>query len=464
MRKILVFFIVVFSFNSCSRLPKQEEVEYRGRLENALIDTFPKKMTVVIHPFENLSPHDTNRAYLERAIPDNIEAMLESLRSTLAYMPFDGMPFYVSSELSNLFQTVSAEEEDTSIEITTNNGLIITNEIYLNEIVTNEFGNIITNNVTTNTNEVDTYFSYLSNYLLVVPTQETQYNVLTTTNSDYYEYTTNIIYENAIAITNVVTNRILHTTTNGFETNLLVVNKNILTPTNMLLLLYEEFPELTNYLSFLPISIRRATESDTVQYLDYKLRMTNPREWQRQQAQKEKEAKEKQASMENVPSSEVSPYPKDKFEYVYHVGGDFQTRQGENAFVSADASIRMHILPVYSSGHEWWQQTHNQSPPLLSDILQLESTLDPDDTESYKTLFLRTPVSKPDVSPRLQDEFDTYSTNFRDSRPETPSKPIAQRDKTFNLMLDVKEHEIPTAMREWSKYFHALIVNRPYTA
>jgi len=106
MKKLILLILISLSLNACYQLPQREEIEYRNTLENAIVDTFPKKVIVVIHPFQNLSKGDTNRTYLETAIPDNIEAMLESLRSTLAYIPFDGMPFYVSSELSNLFQKV----------------------------------------------------------------------------------------------------------------------------------------------------------------------------------------------------------------------------------------------------------------------------------------------------------------------------------------------------------------------
>ncbi len=467
MRKILV--LCLFLLNSCYRLPAKEEVMYRGRLENALVETFPKKMVVVVHPFENLSPADTNRAYLEDAIPDHIEAMLESLRTSLAYVPFDGMPFYVSSELSNLFQTINVAE-DNSIEIITNNGVITTNELHLDEVITNDYGVIITNNSTanTNTNSADSYFSYLTNYLLVVPTQETQYNVITTTNTNYYEIETNVEFMNAVPQTNIVSNQFLITTTNGFDTNILIVNKNILTPTNMLLLLYEEFPELTNYLSFLPIEVRRATSNDTIQYQDYKLRIENPREWERLQAQRKKEEATNNTtgddtSLQDPTKNTVDEYPKENFEYVYHIGGNYRTRNAESIFTSAAANIRMHVLPVYSTGDEWWLQRHGQHPPLLSDILELEASLDPDDVESYKALFLRTPFTKPPVSARLRDDFEDYSTNFRDTKPATPENPLPKQNKPFNLVVDVEEKDIPVAMKEWLKYFHSLIVNRPYT-
>ncbi len=487
MRKILVFFILML--NSCYRIPLQEEIEYRGKLENALVQTFPKKIVVVIHPFDNLSKSDTNRAYLEQAIPDNIESMLESLRSSLAYIPFDGMPFYVSSELSNLFQTV---ETDNSIEIITNNGVVVTNELILDEIITNDYGNIVTNNISTNnnTNENDSYFSYLTNYLLVVPTQETQYNAVTTTNTNYYEMETNIVYQNAVPITNISSNRILMTTTNAIDTNFVVVNKNILTPTNMLLLLYEEFPELTNYLSFLPIEVRRATEEDTLQYQDYKLRLENPQEWKKLQAQKETERREAEkqslevstnddnladeilASDTNTQKDSVSkltkdeinsPYPSDPFEYIYHIGGNYSTKQSESQFGPANANIKMQIMPVYSTGHVWWEEKFNQAPPSLLDILELEASIDPEDLESYKNLYIRTPVEKPPVSPRLRDEFEMYSTNFRDTKPQVHEKSLPKREKPLNLMLNVKEQDIPVAMMDWLKYFHAIIVNRPYT-
>ncbi|MGL4677364.1 MAG: PEGA domain-containing protein [Brevinema sp.] len=444
MNKFIIFSFCFFSFTSCYRIPQQAEIEYRSRLENALVETFPKKLTVVIHPFDNLSKGDTNRAYLEQAIPDNIEAMLESLRSSLAYIPFDGMPFYVSSELSNLFQVVNAEDPNFDE---------FADKEEEKEDENEEKEDSIFDETDDKKEEYDryeeSYFSYLTNYLLVVPTQETQYNALTSTNTNYYDIKTNIVYKNAVPETNIVSNEILMTTTNEIKTNLIIVNKNLLTPTNMLLLLYEEFPELINYLSFLPIEVRRATEQDQKDFADYKLRLSNPTQWRKNQT--------------NQDSIEAE-YPSTPFEYIYNIGGSYQTRRADSLVGSVEVTVRMQIFPTYSSGDDWWQKKYQQTPPVLSEILALEKTLDPKDSQVYKDLLLRTPFTKPPISPRLQDSFETYSTNFRDTRPNVPENPLAKRTRPLSLRLNVQESEIPTAMQEWLKYFHAIIVNRPYTA
>ena len=482
MKKLILLILISLSLNACYRLPQREEIEYRNTLENAIVKTFPKKVVVVIHPFQNLSKGDTNRAYLETAIPDNIEAMLESLRSTLAYIPFDGMPFYVSSELSNLFQKVDLEDED---ESDTNEGEEEDEEDEDEDSIFDEEDEEDDDENIDNKFE-DSYFTYLTNYLLVVPTQETQYRAETTTNTNYFEFITNTEFVTGVQETNITSNEILRTTTNAIKTNLVIVNKNLLTPTNMLLMLYEEFPTLTNYLSFLPIEVRRATSADITAFADYKLKLNNPAKWKADQLKKiqlekqEKEKAEKEAkerSEDEVKTPTTTPKnidfvleekkeiePSTPFEYVYHIGGDFRTRRSESIVTSVATSIRLQIYPAYSSGDVWWEKNFSSMPPLLSNILKLEKSLDPTDKESFKTMFLRTPFEKPNISPRLQDEFDTFSTNFRDNRPPTPEKKLNRRTRPLNLRITVPENEIPTAMNDWLKYFHSIIINRPYTA
>ncbi len=414
---------------SCSKLPQQAEIEYRTNLENAMVETFPHKVVVVIHPFENLSPNDTNRAYLEQAVPDSIEAMLESLRSSLAYVPFDGMPFYVSSSLSNLMQSIS------TISAITN---------------TNDFDEGVDVEQFELTNESEfQYFTYLTNYLLVVPTQETQLEYLTTTNTNYYNVETNIVFLNAVPVTNVVSNEVLSTTTNETKTNLAIVNKNILTPTNMLIMLYEEFPELTNYLSFMPIEIRRADSQDIESYKDYYLRLTNRAAWLRQQGES------------NQVEGDMPDYPSDKFEYIYHIGGDYSTKTGASMFGPAEVTISLRLLPAISTGDWWWEAKYGVLPPKLSGILDFMKTLY--DEDSYKEALIRNPYEKEPISPRLLDELEEYSTNFREDRPETPENPLPARDRPLLLKLVASEQDIPTRIQEWLKYFHSAIVNRPYS-
>ena len=495
MKKLTLLILISLSLNACYRLPQREEIEYRNTLENAIVDTFPKKVVVVIHPFKNLSKGDTNRAYLEAAIPDNIEAMLESLRSTLAYIPFDGMPFYVSSELSNLFQKVDVEDDEDDDEGNFDEFGVNTNtnddEDDDEDDDTNSIFDDEDDDDTDNEEDrvEDSYFTYLTNYLLVVPTQETQYRAQTTTNTNYFEFITNTDFITGVLETNISSNEILRTTTNAIKTNLIIVNKNLLTPTNMLLMLYEEFPTLTNYLSFLPIEVRRATANDITAFADYKLKLSDPVKWKANQNKKallekqekekaEKEALEKETS-ENEDKDQVkTPAPKSiefiieeetkiepttPFEYVYHIGGDFRTRSSESIVTAVTTAIRLQIYPAYSSGDVWWEKTFSSPTPLLSDILELEESLDPTDKESFKTAFLRTPFKKPNISPRLQDEFDAFSTNFRDNRPASPTN-VKKRTRPLNLRINVPENEIPTAMNDWLKYFHSIIINRPYSA
>ena len=505
MKKLILLILISLSLNACYRLPQREEIEYRNTLENAIVNTFPKKVVVVIHPFQNLSKGDTNRAYLEDAIPDNIEAMLESLRSTLAYIPFDGMPFYVSSELSNLFQNVDIEDDEDD------EGNFDEFGVNTNENDDEDEDEDETNSIFDNTNSIfddeddddgdtnddrfdDSYFTYLTNYLLVVPTQETQYRAKTTTNTNYYKFITNTEFVTGVLETNITSNEILRTTTNAIRTNLIIVNKNLLTPTNMLIMLYEEFPTLTNYLSFLPIEVRRATPTDITAFADYKLKLSDPTQWKANQNKKtllekqekekaakdalekeEAEAKERGEEIVKTPATDSKGIdfaleekkeiePTTPFEYVYHIGGDFRTRRSESIVTAVTTSIRLQIYPAYSSGDVWWEKNFSSMPPVLSKILRLEESLDPTDKESFKTVFLRTPFEKPDISPRLQDEFDAFSTNFRDSRPPNPTNKLRKRTRPLNLRISVPENQIPIAMNDWLKYFHSIIINRPYTA
>lgn len=464
MKKVLLYTIAFLSLAHCYRIPQREEIEFRSTLETAMVETFPKKVIVVIHPFDNLSKGDTDRAYLEDAIPDQIEAMLEPLRSTLAYIPFDGMPFYVSEEISNLFQNVDSEEdEEEEAKIDAFGNVIVDDDE--DEDGDDEDGD--TNDSIFDDeddededdedeeNKEESYFSYLTNYLRVVPTQETQFHPETSTNTNYFQMFTNIDYVNGVIETNLTSNEILLTTTNDINTNVVIVNKNLLTPTNMLILLYEEFPTLTNYLSFLPIEIRRATDRDKVQFADQKLRSTNPAQWRAAQRKK---------AQEDTNLTVPDLYPKDSFEYIYHVGGNFRTRRSDNLVRAIDVSILMQIYPVYSTGDIWWENSFQSPPPVLSKILNLLQSLDPNDPNSFKSASLRTPFKRPLMTPRLQDEFEIYSTNYRDTKPATPENPLAKRTKPLSLRINVPEPNIPIAITEWLKYFHALIVNRPYTA
>ena len=462
MKKLTTLMLILLFLNACYRLPRREEIEYRNTLENAIVKTFPKKVIVIIHPFDNLSKKDTNRAYLETAIPDNIEAMLESLRSTLAYIPFDGMPFYVSTELSNLFQKVDLKdgEEGDFDEFSSD-----TNSDDKNKDEDKDTNSIFYDKDKDKTDYdrfENSYFTYLTNYLLVVPTQETQYNAETTTNTNYFEFTTNSKFVSGVMETNITSNEILKTVTNAIKTNVVVVNKNLLTPTNMLLMLYEEFPTLTNYLSFLPIEVRRATEADITDLDDYKLKLSDPKKWKAKQLQKNKNTNETTNIIEPIKEKKETE-PSQSFEYIYHIGGDFRTREKNSVIQPVETSIRLQIYPVYSTGDTWWEKNFSSKPPLLKTILKLKDSLDPSDKESFKTVFLRTPFKKPEISPRLQDEFDTFSTNFRDTKPITPSNSLKTRTSPLNLRINVAENEIPIAMKDWLKYFHSIIINRPYT-
>jgi len=448
MKKQFIFIFISIFLISCYRLPQKEEVEYRNRLENALIKTFPKKVTILIHPFENRSPQDTNREYLEEAIPDSIEAMLEPMRSTLAYLPFNGMPFYVSEEISNLFQTVEPDDEDDT--------------------------NFDDEDDKEEDRDTQSYFSYLTNYLLKIPTQVTQVEHELTTNTNYFKILTNTKFENGQSITNFTSNEILLTKTNKTTTNIVIKDKNLLTTTNMLLLIHEEFPELEEYLSYLPIDIRRASQQETDQYKDYQEKIANPKKWKAKQlAKKKKEEKENNTNNSKIDNNnddneskdedeENSSYPKKDFDYVYHITGDFRTRN-RASIEPIKVDIRLKISSPQNYGDDWWLEKYKSKPIKLLDILKLEQTLNTNNLQDYKDLYLRTPYKKPTRSARLQDEFDIISTNFREKKPNIPKNDLKQQNRALSLRVKAKEDQIPFALLNWLKYFHATIINRPYT-
>lgn len=436
MKKIIGFFCCFILANSCTRLPRKAEIEFRSRLENAIVKTFPNKVEVVIHDFENRNSADTENTYLEQALPDSLEAVLEPLQQTLSYVPFEGMPFYVSSTISNLFQVQS---------------------------------NINTNtNTNTNTNFQDSYFSYLTNYLHIVPVEVTQVEYDITTNTNYYNILTNTYFAGGDSKTNYTSNQILLTTTNSEKTNVVIEERNLLTSTNMLLMIHEEFPELKNYLSYLPIEVRRANAQDKQQWEDIRFPARARARKRKEQAEQAKAAAERAAQLKAegktppTPTEDNSIKEPTAFTYTYHIYGNFRTIK-RTRLDALEVEMKVYISLPYSSGEEWWTNNFKTSPPVLSNILKEISSINPNDKDSFKALLLRTPYKKPKVSKRLQDEFEAASTNFSYETPEIPAAPIPKRTHPLELKGRVREDQIGTQILDWQKYFHAIIINRPYT-
>ncbi|MGL4387820.1 MAG: PEGA domain-containing protein [Brevinema sp.] len=442
-KKILSFLFLIAV--SCSKLPVKEEVEYRSRLENEIVTTFPKKLSIVIHPFADLKPKETNDAYLRQAIPDVIEGMLEPMKSTLAYIPFDNMPFYVSESLSNLFQAVQREETNTNLADTK-----------------------------TETNK--SFFSYLTNYLIAVPIQVTQLQYDLTTNTNYFNIETNIKFEQGDSKTNFISNEVLQTTTNSITTNLVVENRNVITATNMLLLLYEEFPQLINYLSYIPIEVRRATEKDITAYEEYLEWAKDPKAWKKKEEKRksnEKKKKEKESST-NAESADIieltteqieeekrrNYYPTEPFELIYHITGNYRSSQ-DNVFSTPDVDIRVTISELHNTGFQWWIIKNNTPPPSLSKVLKMINSIDTNNIEAFKKASLRLPHKREKISARLQEEFDIYSTNFREDRPTGATNNTLPEKNTFRIRI--KEDKIPTELNKWLKVFHETFINRPHT-
>ncbi|MGL4563434.1 MAG: PEGA domain-containing protein [Brevinema sp.] len=429
------FSLLILLIASCSKLPVKEEIEYRNRLENEIIKTFPQKLCIVIHPFTDLTPKNTNDTYLSGAIPDVIEGMLEPMKATLAYVPFDFMPFYVSESLSNLFQSV---QKDTNSN----------------------------NSATSSNNETSqSYFEYLTNYLIKVPVQVTQLQYNLTTNTNYIEIVTNTFFEQGESKTNFVSNEILKTETNSISTNLVLEDRNIITATNMLLLLYEEFPELINYLSYIPLEIRRATLKDISNYTDYADWAKDPKAWKRKEtarlrAQKEAETNESSTNtLSNTTEQTENTYPKEDFTLTYHITGNFKSSQ-DTVFSTPDVNISVEISDLNNTGLQWWINKYNTPPPSLTKIITKLNSMNTNDIESFKKEYLRIPYKKKKLTPRLQEEFNIYSTNFRAERPEGPTN--SELPEKIRLRLRVKENKIPTEMLNWLKVFHSTFINRPY--
>ncbi|MGL4394530.1 MAG: PEGA domain-containing protein [Brevinema sp.] len=440
-QKKIISFLFLLAV-SCAKLPVKEEIQYRNRLENEIVKTFPKKLSIVVHPFADLTPRNTNDNYLRGAIPDVIEGMLEPMRSTLAYIPIDNLPFYVSESLSNMMQVVKPD----------------TNE-------TNVFRNL-------DPGRHRPYFSYLSNYLIEVPVQVTQIDYRLTTNTNYFRVETNVTFRTGDEYTNYRSNEILQTTTNEILTNLVEETRNVLTSTNMLLLLYEEFPELINYLSYIPIEIRRATDEDIEAYNDYLSWQKDPVAWRKKDAQRKREEKRqqeeerkkdpnyKEATPEEIAEEErKSRYPDRPFDLTYHITGSYTTAQA-NAYATPDVDIRLQISDMQSSGLQWWVNNNKTEPPALSKILRRIQRMDTNDINAFKKASLRIPFEKEKIAPRIQEEFDLYSGNFREDKPDAETNSGLPGGNS--LRLRTKENRIATEMSSWLKVFHATFINRPY--
>lgn len=478
-KQIFFFLILAASAAACSRIPLREEVDFRNQLENAIVKTFPSKVVVYLHDFTNKTPNDKDNTYLDQAIPDAVEAVMEGVRDSLSYKDFEGMPFYVSLEISNLMQRLASTNTNTN-----------TTEI------------IKTNN----------FFSYITNYLIL--TQElitrTEYDI--TTNTNYYEVVTNSYYSSGSSLTNYVSNQILLTTTNGSNDIVTAEDRFILTATNMLLLIHEEFPYLTNYLSYLPIEIVRAGEDDSLRLEDYldpkgaaarrKKREAEKKpaaessaeaaaellirglqqrvrrgeagaaqELRRQrallaeaQAKKAADAAEEKTNTNNTAATNIKEPPKDPdpFIYEYHVYGSFSTARASRVD-PLSVNLELFLSPAYSSGNTWWADTFKSAPPKLNEVLTLVQSLDTNAPDAFLDLSLRTPYERPVMTRRLADEIAAVSTNVYLDRPEMPETPLEERKRPILLRRTVTEEKISALIQEWQKYLVAEIVNRPYT-
>ncbi|MGL5254861.1 MAG: PEGA domain-containing protein [Brevinema sp.] len=477
-KKILCVMILLVS--ACSRLPQREEVDFRNQLENAIVKTFPSKLTVYIHNFSNRTANDVDNTYLVQAIPDSIETLIDPIRDTLSYRKFDEMPFYVSSELSNLLQRLAPPLSNT-------------------------------NSTTSSTS--NNYFSYLTNYLIITQELITQTEYDFTTNTNYLEVTTNTVFQNGVAVTNFVSNEILSLTTNSSNDVIIPQDRYILTPTNMLLLIHEEFPQLTNYLSYIPIDVVRAGEDDKQRLEDF----LDPRGAARRKAAKEKaeadkkkaeepgvkedealikliidlsnraatneqgaaaellkqrrllgvQRRERQAKATNTNTTATAtnktiPDPP-AFTYEYHIYGSFQTLRSSR-IDPLNVNIQLYVSPVLSSGLSWWTNNlSNMKPPSLNGILEVIENMDTNDIQSFKDINFRLPYKRPIPSRRLADEIADVSTNQYLDRPELPEVSLPERVSPLLLRRTVVENQISELMKEWQKQIVADIVNRPYT-
>ncbi|MGL5721834.1 MAG: PEGA domain-containing protein [Brevinema sp.] len=472
-KKILCGALLVVG--ACARLPQREEVDFRNQLENAIVKTFPSKLTVYIHNFSNRTPNDIDNTYLVQAIPDSVETLVDPIRGTLSYRKFDEMPFYVSQELSNLLQRLAPP-------------------------LSNADGTISS----TNSN---TYFSYLTNYLIITQELITQTEYQFTTNTNYTEVTTNTAFQSGVTVTNITSNNILTLTTNSSNDVVIPQDRYILTPTNMLLLIHEEFPSLTNYLSYIPIDVVRATATDEERLRDHldprgaalrkaeKARAESPEakedapiieliidlsnrvatnepgaaaELRKQRLLLGRQRRERQqAALTNTNSTTsntntVRPDP-DPFIYEYHIYGSFQTLRATRVD-PLNVNVQLYVSPVYSSGLEWWTNTFtNATPPSLNGIVQLIESMDTNEPQAFRDLELRTPYRRPVPSKRLADEIADVSTNLYLDRPALPETPLPERITPLLLRRTVVENQISDLVKEWQKQIVADIVNRPYT-
>ncbi len=185
---LLCFFTL---FSACSSITTQSEINEREKAQSLVADSFPQEYPIVLHPVKNKSKN-ADVDYLEKAIPDIIEGLLNPTKKEFAYIDLSK---YVPKIPKSLDALVTG-----------------TNTIFKDYITNQE-------------------------------TQQTQFLAILSTNSN------SVLSGN----TNIL---VIKITTNAVQTNTYLTNLPYFDKTKYYTFITNEFTGLIDKLSYIPVSVK----------------------------------------------------------------------------------------------------------------------------------------------------------------------------------------------------------------
>lgn len=201
---VLILFFISLLFYSCAEVVSEDLLSYYEEIEAEIILSFPTELTVCVYSFSNTSTN-SDLDYLEHSIPSLLASYLKPMENETGTVDFYEFEFEMSEDLVSL--------------------LMATNEDYTN------------------------FVEEFSNYLVYVDGIATNYE---------YDIITNSNYTATIYSTNGGTNtyeEVYDISSNATATNYSLTNYATLKNESLVTIITNDFPDLTNDLTTLPLGI-----------------------------------------------------------------------------------------------------------------------------------------------------------------------------------------------------------------
>ncbi len=232
---IFLIIIVFLIFISCSKVIKEEAIKQRNDVKEAIIKSIPTNFVIHIAQFKNNSK-DPDLDYITTGAPETLANYLKPIENETVFIPFESISI---SATSNVQQLITISNSIFSNYITNVDYSITQSR---KEIVTN-----IIENITTNSNNVE-----ITDQKKKLKMMQVQFVI--------------------------ITNNTMNLTTNFIVTNIIATNKGIVQDDMFTNLIINEFPDLTNIVSYMPISVQKdfyTTNTQNITNMTNSTKITN---------------------------------------------------------------------------------------------------------------------------------------------------------------------------------------------